>query len=87
MKLLSPYTVPDIDYIGINLFNNPHKIKIDRNSSNTTHDQSSLTQRCSYIVNCVCTFIYCVLDKRNKYMEDVRERETQLNTIVIDFTH
>ena len=87
MTLLSPYTVPDIDHIGTNLFNIHHKIKIDRNPSNTTQDQASLTHRRSYIVNCVCKFIYRVLDKRNKYMKDVRERETQLNTIVIDFTN
>ena len=31
MTLLSPYTVPDIDHIGTNLFNIHHKIKIDRN--------------------------------------------------------
>ena len=87
MTLLSPYTVPDIDHIGTNLFNVHHKIKIDRNPSNTSQDQASLTHRRSYIVNCVCTFIYRVQDKRNKYMKDVRERETQLNTIVIDFTN
>ena len=80
-------SVLDIDHIGTNLFNIHHKIKIDRNPSNTTQDQASLTHRRSYIVNCVCTFIYRVLDKRNKYMKDVRERETQLNTIVIDFTN
>ena len=87
MTFLSPHTVPDIDHTGTNLFNIHHKIKIDRNPSNTTQDQASLTHRRSYIVNCVCTFIYRVLDKRNKYMKDVRERETQLNTIVIDFTN
>ena len=35
MTLLSPYTVPDIDHIGTNLFNIHHKIKIDRNPSIT----------------------------------------------------
>ena len=72
MTLLSPYTVPDIDHIGTNLFNIHHKIKKDRNPSNTTQDQASLTHRRSYIVNGVYTYIYCVLDKRNKYMQVVR---------------
>ena len=36
------------------------------------------------LIYCQCTFIYRVLDNRNKYMKDVRERKTQLNTIVID---
>ena len=57
MTLLSPYTVPDIDHIGTNLFNIHHKIKIDRNPSNTTQDQASLTHRRSYIVNCVGMYI------------------------------
>ena len=85
MTLLSPYTMPDIHHIGTNVFNIQNQIY--RHPSNTTDDKASLTHRRSYIVNCICTFIYRVLDKRNKYMKDVRERETQLNTIVIDFTN
>ena len=84
---IQTYTVPDIDHICTNLFNIHHKIKIDRNPSNTTQDQAPLTHRRSYIVNCVCRFIYRVLDKRNKYMKDARDRKTQLSTIVIDFTN
>ena len=58
MTLLLPYTVPDIDHIGTNLFKTDHKIELDRNQSYTTHDQASLTHRRPYIVNCVGTFIY-----------------------------
>ena len=73
MTLLSPHSNNNIDID--NTYNMHHMI---------TDDEASQHRR-SYIINCVCTFLYQSLEKRQKYVKDMRESQTRLNTMVINF--
>ncbi len=75
MTLLSPYSNSEND--STNEYNLHHNI--------TTHKNEFAQHRHSYIINCICTFICHSLEKRHKYIKDVRDRETKLNTLVVYF--
>ena len=75
MTLLSPYS--NINNESVNTYNMHHNI--------ITAENESSQHRRSYIVNCICTFLCQSLEKRHKYVKDIRERQNRLNTLVINF--
>ena len=77
INLLSPYTNTENEVV--NTFNMHHKI--------INHESESFQHRRSYIINCVCTFLCRALEKRRKYIKDLRERDARINTIVIKFNN
>ena len=86
MTLLSPYNSYNTNDITSNTFNWHHKVLSNHKLSINTPQTTNLLHRRSYIVNCICTFILRALEKRNKYVKDMRERSEKLNTIVINFS-
>ena len=85
MTMLSPYTVPDINEVPTNIYNNHHKLLLKYNRSKNNHDMESIINRQSHIINCLSTFIYRALEKRLKYIKNVRENEKNRNTFVFTF--
>ena len=87
VNLLSPYSHSDPVNMDLNAYNLHHNTKNTKLQART-HTQtlnSELEKRRAYIITCICSFIYRAMDKRHKYLSDVREREAQLNTLVIHF--
>ena len=85
MTLLSPFTTPDINTIPISPFNSHHKLLCKYNKKFVNSETESLIFRRSYIINCLSTFIYQALEKRQKYMNNVHENEKNMNTFVLKF--
>ena len=87
MTMLSPYTVSDINDVPTNIYNSHHKMLLNYNKRNGNHETESLICRRSTIINCLSTFIYHALEKRQKYIKNVRENEKNRNTIILNFKH
>ena len=85
MTLLSPYTVSSIKDVPTNNYNSHHKLLLHRNKKYIDNETSSLIYRRSYIINCLSTFIYRALEKRQKYINNIRENEKNRNTFVFNF--
>ncbi len=75
MTLLSPHLNSGNE--KINTYNMHHNM-------NTADNEASQHRR-SYLINCLCTFLCQSLEKRHKYVKDMRDRQTKLNTLVIHF--
>ena len=54
-------------------------------TENNTDEAKSSVQRHSFILNCVSTFMYRAIEKRQKFMGDLKVREVNANTIIIKF--
>ena len=70
-----------------NMINNHHKAILNghiRQNMGTDESKSSV-QRHSFILNCVSTFMYRAIAKRQKFMSDLKVREVNANTIIINF--
>ena len=81
MNILSPFTKQqELTEDNINQFNQHH---FDHNlKPYNTPGYASLLHIRTYIINSVCTYIYRCLDKRCKYLKEVREAE-DFRSIVI----
>ena len=85
MKLISPYTINNLNDAKTDTFNIHHKVLHNKNLKLTTPDIDSSIERRSYIVNCVSTFIYRALEKHQEFQNSMREQKCLPNTIVINF--
>ena len=87
MSLLSPYTDTNITENNTNMINHHHKAILNKHiRQNMGSDESkSSVQRHSFILNCVSTFMYRAIEKRQKFMSDLKVREVNANTIIINF--
>ena len=73
--LISPHL--NISNENTNTYNMHHNM--------TTDDNEDSQHRRSYIINCLCTFLCQSLEKRHKYVKDMRDNQAKLNTLVINF--
>ena len=85
MKILSPFTVQNIIDSPTDQYNNHHKLLTNYDRKAISPEIEQAIKHRSYIINCLCTFIFHSLEKRQKYMKNVRELERKHNTIVIHF--
>ena len=76
MTILSPYSSPHNE--TVNTYNMHHNIANSENESESQH-------RRSYLINCVCTFLFQSIEKRQKYIKEMRDRHNRLNTLIIKF--
>ena len=86
MTLLSPYTVTKLKDVPQNIYNTHHKLLSNYNRKNTYPEIESIIYQRSYILNCLCTYTYHALNKRQTYLSNLRELENKHNTFVINFT-
>ena len=83
-NLLSPFSHPNPESVPTNSFTLHHKPQsLQPNTKNP--EQVEINKRRAYIINCIGTFIYRATEKRRKYINDLRERENERNTLVIYF--
>ena len=87
MKILSPNTVHDITEANTDQYNSHHKILTYNNRKVIYPEIESIINHRSYIINCLCTFVFHSLEKRNKFIKSTREHELIHNTIIINFSH
>ena len=85
MSILSPFDDVEFKTSSTNMFNFHHKAITDSITTENTEQRSASLHRRSYIINCIGTFIFRALEKREKYLKDVQEHVASLNTIVINF--
>ena len=85
MSLLSPYDDPDFSTSSTNMFNFHHRAITNSITTENTENRAASLHRRSYIINCIGTYIYRALEKRENYMKDAQKHEACLNTIVINF--
>ena len=87
MSLLSPHINSNISTNNINMFNLHHKALLSNNihSYINTNEGKTNIHAHSYILNCVSSFIYRALKKRKKFVNELKERETNFNTVIINF--
>ena len=85
-KLLSPFSHPNPDSVALNSFNIHHKIQNLQSTANAPEHLESHKRR-SYIINCMCTYLYRAMEKRRKYINNLRELESKRNTLVIYFNN
>ena len=87
MSLLSPYTNTNIIKNNTNMINHHHKAILSKHMRQNmgTDESKSSVQRHSFILNCVSTFMYRAIEKRQKFMSDLKVREVNANTIIINF--
>ena len=87
MPLLSPYTDTNITENNTNMINHHHKAILNKHIHQNmgTDESKSSVQRHSFILNCVSTFMYRAIEKRQKFMSDLKVREVNANTIIINF--
>ena len=86
MKLLSQHTSPNFNDTSTDAYNYHHKMLSNKNVKIITPEIESLLHHCSYIINCVCTFICHAYETRQKYIKEMREISTRKNTIIFNFT-
>ncbi len=67
------------------MYNFHHKAITDNFTTANTDKRTASLHRRSYIINCIGTFIYRALEKRENYMKDLQKHEAYLNTIIINF--
>ena len=84
MHLLSPYTTHNLNEVPIDSYNVHHKLLFNRNIKLITNEIESLLYRRSYIVNCVCTYIFHTLTKHHKHLKNTQENSLP-NIVVINF--
>ena len=87
MSLLSPYTDANITENNTNMINHHHKAILSKQirQNMVTDESKSSVQRHSFILNCVSTFMYRAIEKRRKFMSDLKVREVNANIIIINF--
>ena len=87
MSLLSPYTDTNITENNTNMLNHHQKAILSKHirQNMCTAESKSSVQRHSFILNCVSTFMYRAIEKRQKFMSDLKVREANANTIIIHF--
>ena len=85
MQLLSPNATHELTPNTIDQFNQHHtNLNIEPN----TPAHKSLLETRSHIINSVCRYINRCLDKRWKYLEEFRKKDTRnLKTIIISIKH
>ena len=84
-KMLSPYIIPNINETPLDGFNNHHKLLMNRNLKVVTPELENLLYRRSYIINCICTHIYCSFEKRKKYLNSVKQLSNSRNILIFNF--
>ena len=87
MKILSPNTIHDITEAPTDQYNSHHKTLAYNNRNASKPEIESIINHRSYIINCLCTFVFHSLDKRQNYIKNMREHELTHNTITINFPH
>ena len=87
MSILSPYKTHEVNTTSTNMFNFHHKAITNCFTTIGTEERTAALHRRTYIINCIGTFIYHALEKREKYMKDLQKHETYLNTITINFVN
>ena len=85
MKMVSPYTINNLNDAQTDIFNFHHKVLHNKNLKLKTPEIDSFINRRSYITNCISTFIYCALKKHQEFQNSMREQNCLPNTIVINF--
>ena len=87
MSLLSRYTDTNITENNTNMINHHHEAILSKHIRQNmgTDESKSPVQRQSFILNCVSTFMYRAIEKRKKFMSDLKVREVNANTIIINF--
>ena len=78
-------THPPTSQSNNSLTTNP-TIHSHKHTHTQTHTYTALHRR-SYIINCICTFVYHALEKRKKYIKDIRENNARLNTVIVQFNN
>ena len=69
MKILSPNTTHDITESPTDKYNSHHKILAYNNQNVINHNIESIINHRSYIINCLCPFVFHSLDKRNIFIK------------------
>ena len=84
MTLLSPNS-PIADHPDLNIFNHHHRISSE---NKIKHQTQSGSDRRSYIVNCICTYINSCFNDRWKVTKHLRDAEPDsCQTLRIHITH
>ena len=85
MNLLSPNTAYETQQISTNNQNSLHRLIVNNKKKKYNPETEALIYQRSYIINCLSTFICHALEKRQKYVNNLKELERNQNTIVIHF--
>ena len=85
MKLLSPYTVINLNDSPTNALNIHHKTLLNKNLKCPSPEVISSIHRRSYILNCISTFVCRAFIKRQNHEASLKENLFLQKTITINF--